>query len=91
MSVSTSPAPRLHAFESRPYRGATNLAIRATPTRDRDADQFVSTILEGPSQRKVRPVAEIFYEEAFGQSYTLPGLIGAIWQVSLKDTAFPQG
>jgi hypothetical protein len=29
----------------------------------------------------VRPVAEIFYEEEFGQAHTISGLIGAIWQV----------
>ena len=38
-------------------------------------------ILEGPSKWTVRPVAEIFYEEEFGQSHTISGLIGAIWQV----------
>jgi len=41
----------------------------------------LSTILEGPSQWKVRPVVEIFYEEEFGQLHTISGLIGAIWQV----------
>ncbi len=26
-------------------------------------------------------VAEVFYEEEFGQSHTISGLVGAIWQV----------
>jgi hypothetical protein len=29
----------------------------------------------------VRPVAEFFYEEEFGQVHTFSALIGAIWQV----------
>jgi hypothetical protein len=32
----------------------------------------------------VRPVAEFFYEEEFGQAHTLSALIGAIWQVNDK-------
>jgi long-subunit fatty acid transport protein len=32
----------------------------------------------------VRPVAEFFYEEEFGQAHTLSALVGAIWQV--KDS-----
>ena len=35
----------------------------------------------------LRPVAEFFYEEEFGQAHTLSGLIGAIWQVN--DIAEP--
>ena len=35
----------------------------------------------GLSKWKVRPVAEFFYEEEIGQSRTISGLIGAIWQV----------
>jgi hypothetical protein len=50
-------------------------------TRDGHADFFVGAILEGPSKWKVRPVAEFFYEEEIGQSRTISGLIGAIWQV----------
>jgi len=41
----------------------------------------VSTILEGPSKWKVRPVAELFYENEIGLTQTVSGLIGAIWQV----------
>ncbi|HKD29336.1 MAG TPA: hypothetical protein VKC66_25920, partial [Xanthobacteraceae bacterium] len=45
------------------------------------ADVFVGGIVEGPSKWKVRPVAEFFYEEEIGQSRTVSGLVGAIWQV----------
>jgi hypothetical protein len=50
-------------------------------TRDRHADFFVGGIIDGPSKWKVRPVAEFFYEEELGQSRTVSGLVGAIWQV----------
>ena len=70
--------------------GAIHFNSQTTLTRDHHADQFVSAILEGPSQWKVRPVAEIFYEEEFGQSHTVSGLIGAIWQVR-DDLAFDIG
>jgi len=61
--------------------GTATFNFQTTLTRDHHADLFLSTILEGPSQWKVRPVVEIFYEEEFGQSHTISGLIGAIWQV----------
>jgi hypothetical protein len=70
--------------------GAVHFNSQTTLTRDHHADQFVSTILEGPSQWKIRPVAEIFYEEEFGRSHTVSGLIGAIWQVR-DDLAFDIG
>jgi len=56
----------------------------ATLTRDRHADAFLGAIIEGPSKWKVRPVAEIFYENEFGTAQTFSGLIGAIWQVNDK-------
>jgi hypothetical protein len=61
--------------------GTIHFNSQTTLTRDHHVDQFVSTILEGPSQWKVRPVVEISYEEEFGQSRSVSGLIGAIWQV----------
>ena len=70
--------------------GAVHFNSQTTLTRDHHADQFVSTILEGPTQWKIRPVAEIFYEEEFGQSHTISGLIGEIWQVR-DDLAFDIG
>jgi hypothetical protein len=64
--------------------GTTHLNIAAELTRDQRADVFTDLILEGPSKWTVRPVAEFFYEEEFGQTHTLSGLIGAIWQVNDK-------
>jgi hypothetical protein len=53
-------------------------------TRDQHADLFLGTIIEGPYKWKVRPVAEFFYENEFGTSHTVSGLVGAIWQVNDK-------
>jgi hypothetical protein len=55
-----------------------------TLTRDQRADIFAGTIVEGPFQWKVRPVAEFFYEEEIGRMTTMSGLVGAIWQVDDK-------
>ena len=44
----------------------------------------VGAIVEGPFKWKVRPVAEFFYEEEIGQTTTISGLVGAIWQVDDK-------
>jgi hypothetical protein len=64
--------------------GTAHLNIAAELTRNQRADVFTDLILEGPSKWVVRPVAEFFYEEEFGLSRTLSGLIGAIWQVNDK-------
>lgn len=53
----------------------------AEVTREQHANLFVSTILEGPHDWPVRPVAEIAYERDFGQSEIKSALVGAIWQV----------
>ena len=50
-------------------------------TRDHHGDVFLSAILEGPSKWTLRPVAEVFYEDEFGQAHTVSGLVGPIWQV----------
>jgi len=52
-----------------------------TVTRQQHADLFLSTILEGPHDWPVRPVAEIAYERDFGRIETKSALVGAIWQV----------
>ena len=61
--------------------GTIHFNAAATLTREHHGDVFVSSIVEGPSKWTVRPVAEVFYEEEFGHSHTISGLIGAIWQV----------
>jgi hypothetical protein len=61
--------------------GTVHANVVTELTRDNHADFFVGGIIEGPSKWKVRPVAEFFYEEEIGQSRTVSGLVGAIWQV----------
>lgn len=61
--------------------GAVHFNAAAAITREHHADLFVGTIIEGPAKWKVRPVAEVFYEDEFGHARTVSGLIGAIWQV----------
>jgi hypothetical protein len=61
--------------------GTINFNLATALTREHHGDVFVGSIVEGPSKWTVRPVAEVFYEEEFGQSRTISGLIGAIWQV----------
>ena len=61
--------------------GTTHANVVAELTRDHRADFFLGGIIEGPWKWKVRPVAEFFYEEEIGQSRTVSGLVGAIWQV----------
>jgi len=61
--------------------GTAHLNIAGALTRDQHPDFFTGIILEGPYKWTVRPVAEFFYEEEFGQAHTVSALIGAIWQV----------
>jgi hypothetical protein len=61
--------------------GTVHFNTAAAITREHHADLFAGAIVEGPAKWKVRPVAEIFYEEEFGQAHTVSGLVGAIWQV----------
>jgi hypothetical protein len=61
--------------------GTIHLNAQTALTRDHHADVFLGGIIEGPSKWAIRPVAEFFYEREFGQSETLSGLIGLIWQV----------
>ena len=61
--------------------GTVHANVVTELTRDHHADYFLGGIIEGPSKWTVRPVAEFFYEEEIGQSRTLSGLVGAIWQV----------
>jgi hypothetical protein len=70
--------------------GAIHLNGVATMTREHHADFFAGAIIEGPAKWTVRPVAEVFYEREFGQSETISGLVGLIWQVH-DDLAFDIG
>jgi hypothetical protein len=70
--------------------GAVHLNGAAALSRAHHADLFVGAIIEGPAKWTVRPVAEVFYEKEFGQSETISGLVGLIWQVS-DDLSFDVG
>jgi hypothetical protein len=61
--------------------GTIHLNAETALTRDHHGDVFLSSIIEGPSTWTVRPVAEVFYENEFGKSETISGLIGLIWRV----------
>jgi hypothetical protein len=58
--------------------------------RDHHGDVFTGVILEGPNAWSVRPVVEIFYENAFGKEETISGLVGLIWRVR-DDLSFDVG
>jgi hypothetical protein len=52
-------------------------------TRLQHPDLFTGLILEGPRDWKVRPVAEVFFEEDFTAAFSVgSGLVGAIWTLS---------
>ena len=70
--------------------GTVHANVVTELTRDHHADVFLGAIIEGPFKWKVRPVAEFFYEEEIGQSRTLSGLVGAIWQVK-DNLSFDMG
>jgi len=61
--------------------GTIHLNAETALTRDHHADLFVGGIIEGPSKWSIRPVAEFFYENEFGRSETISGLIGLVWRV----------
>ena len=61
--------------------GTAHVNAQIALTRERHADYFLDTIIEGPRDWVVRPVAEIFYERDVGLSRTRSALVGAIWQV----------
>ena len=61
--------------------GTVHLNLQTQLNREQRADLFVSIIAEGPHTWKVRPVAEIAYEDDVGSAQTFSGLIGLIWQV----------
>src|SRR5437016_1083737 len=70
--------------------GTIHLNAETALTREHHGDVFLSSIIEGPSTWTVRPVAEVFYENEFGKSETVSGLIGLIWRVR-DDLSFDVG
>src|SRR6266581_2925067 len=49
-------------------------------TREHEPDLFLGAILEGPYSWVVRPVVEVFGEQASGSPRVTSGLVGAIWR-----------
>jgi hypothetical protein len=70
--------------------GTIHLNAETALTRDHHGDLFLGGIVEGPSNWSIRPVAEFFYENEFGKSETISGLIGLIWRVR-DDLSFDVG
>ncbi len=64
--------------------GTIHLNGEAALTRDHNPDVFLGAIVEGPITWKVRPVAELFYEDEVNVARTVSALVGAIWQVNDK-------
>jgi hypothetical protein len=61
--------------------GTVHLNAQIELTRQQRADYFLDSIIEGPHDWPVRPVAEIFYESDVSLFRTGSVLVGAIWQV----------
>jgi hypothetical protein len=61
--------------------GTVHLNAQIELTRQQHADYFLDTIIEGPDDWAVRPVAEFFYERDVSLFRTGSALVGAIWQV----------
>lgn len=59
---------------------AVHLNAALAWTREHEPDLFLGAILEGPSAWTVRPVAEVFGEQASGSPRILSRLVGAIWR-----------
>jgi hypothetical protein len=68
-------------FSQRWDWGTVHVTLSAELNREQRADVFLGTIVEGPHTWKVRPVAEVFYEDDVGSVQTFSGLVGLIWQV----------
>jgi hypothetical protein len=58
--------------------------------RDHEPELFLGAILEGPHSWPVRPVAEVFGDQASGSPRTVSGLVGAIWRAR-DDLSFDVG
>jgi hypothetical protein len=61
--------------------GTIHFDAGAALTREHHAELFLGTIIEGPYDWKVRPVAEVVYEREFNTKETFAVLGGAIWRV----------
>ena len=62
--------------------GTLHLNAALAYNREHEPDLFLGGILEGPYAWTVRPVAEVFGEQASGSPRTSSALVGAIWRAS---------
>jgi hypothetical protein len=60
--------------------GTLHLNAAFAWNREHEPDLFLGAILEGPYSWPLRPVAEIFGEQASGGPRTTSALVGAIWR-----------
>ena len=60
--------------------GTLHLNAALAYNREHEPDGFLGAILEGPYTWTVRPVAEVFGEQASGSPRVSSALIGAIWR-----------
>jgi hypothetical protein len=60
--------------------GAIYFTAAAALTRDNRGEMFLGTIIEGPLDWVVRPVAEFVYEREFGGTEVFAALAGVIWE-----------
>jgi hypothetical protein len=67
--------------------GAIHFNFAAALTRDERAEIFLGTIIEGPSDWVIRPVAELVYEREFHTTEIFAALAGIIWEAR-DDLAF---
>jgi len=70
--------------------GTLHLNAALAWNREHEPDLFLGAILEGPYSWPVRPVAEVFGEQASGSPRTSSALIGAIWRAH-DDLTFDLG
>jgi hypothetical protein len=70
--------------------GTLHLDAALARNRDHEPDAFLGAILEGPYAWAVRPVAEVFGEQASGSARVSSGLVGAIWRAR-DDLTFDVG
>jgi len=60
--------------------GTLHLNAALAWNREHEPDVFVGAILEGPYSWPLRPVAEVFGEQASGGPRTSSALVGAMWR-----------
>jgi hypothetical protein len=62
--------------------GTLHLNAALAWNREHEPDLFLGAILEGPYAWRLRPVAEVFGEQASGSPRVTSGLLGAIWRAA---------